>query len=377
MDGTYSVNWIPTATGAFILKAGYAGSSEYAGCFPTKPVSHQGCIHCHHILDFKLVCRLLCHSTHTSHYTPSLHKMLKALFETKNSIMPSGKPRLDEMAEEYRAQETEKIEQQYLSGKKDANLGIYCDLFSAKTGVDGQDGGVVTALLLKGLKDGTFDAVLVVNRTEGYTAQAIATTNPEEVYAARGTKYLKISVLPKLRKLVAQGKRRIAVSCTPCEARAARKLEQNLKQKIPDLDIAVIGLFCLEAFNAARLKGEVQRLLNIDLDKAEKTEIRKGKFLAYIAGKEFSCKIRELSDAAEKGCHFCDDFTSMLADVSVGSVGSQSGYSTVIVRSEKGKRLLENLDAVKAPVEQEEIVKLSKFKQERAKKSFVALKNQH
>lgn len=280
------------------------------------------------------------------------------------------------MAEEYRAQETEKIEQQFLSGKKDADLGVYCELYSAKTGINGQDGGIVTSLLLKGLKDGTFDSVIVVKRTIGYNAEAIATTSPDEVLAAKGTKYLKVSVIPKLRELVAQGKRRIAIACTPCEARAARKLEQTLKQKVPGLDITVIGLFCLEAFNAAKLKGEVQRLLNVDLDKAERTEIRKGKFSACVAGQEFGCKIRELSDAAEKGCHFCDDFTSRLADVSVGSVGSQSGYSTVIVRSEKGKRLLENLDAVKAPVEREEIVKLSKFKQERAKKSLAALKNQ-
>jgi coenzyme F420 hydrogenase subunit beta len=279
------------------------------------------------------------------------------------------------MAEEKKAQETQKIEQEYLSGVKDEDLGVYCELFSAKTGVDGQDGGIVTSLLLKGLKEGIFDAAIVVKRTEGYNAQAVATTNPDEIYAAKGTKYLKVSVIPKLRELVTQGKRKIAIACTPCEARAARKLEQTLKQKIPDLDITVIGLFCLEAFNTAKLKEEVQRLLNVDLDLAERTEIRKGKFLACIAGQEFGCKIRELSDAAEKGCHFCDDFTSRLADVSVGSVGSQKGYSTVIVRSEKGKRLLENLDAEKASVEQEEIVKLSKFKQERAKKSYAALKS--
>jgi len=275
------------------------------------------------------------------------------------------------MAEGCRAQETEKIERQYLSGKKDANLGVYCEIFSAKTEVKGQDGGVVTALLLEGLKKGIFDAVVVVKRTEGYNAQAISTTRQDEVLAARGTKYLKVSAMPKLQEIVAQGKRKIAITCTPCEARAARKIHQTLKQKHPDIEITVIGLFCFEAFNPAKLKTEVQRVINMDIDKAEKTEIRKGKFVVFFGGQEFSCKIRELSNAAEKACHFCDDFTAKLADVSVGSVGSQKGYSTIIVRSEKGKRLIETLEAEKATVEVEEIVKLSKFKQERAKNSML------
>jgi coenzyme F420 hydrogenase subunit beta len=281
------------------------------------------------------------------------------------------------MAEEYRAQETEKIEHQYLNGKKDENLGVYCEIFSAKTEIEGQDGGVVTTLLLEGLKKGTFDAAIVVKRTKGYNAQATCTTSQEEVLAARGTKYLKVSAMPKLREMAAQGKRKIAITCTPCEARATRKIQQALKHKHPDLEITIIGLFCFEAFNHAKLKEAVQIAVNMDIDKAEKTEIRKGKFSVCFDGQEFSCKIRELSDASEKACHFCDDFTAKLADVSVGSVGSQRGYSTVIVRSERGKRLLENLKAEKAPVEVEEIVKLSKFKQERAKKSYSNLKNQH
>ena len=279
------------------------------------------------------------------------------------------------MAEDYRAQDEKRLEQEFLKGSKDENLGVYSDLFSAKTGIDGQDGGVVTSLLIKGLKDGTFDAVIVVQRKEGYSAEAVATENPDEVMAARGTKYLKVSIISKLRELAIQGKRRIAIACTPCEARAARKMQQTLKQKFPDLEITIIGLFCFEAFNQVKLKEEIKRLLGVDLDKAEKTQIRKGKFTVHIEGQEYSCKVKDLNNAAEKACHYCDDFTSKLADISVGSVGSQNGYSTVIVRSDKGRKLLENLDVTKAGVEKEEIVKLSKFKKEPAKKSHDALKN--
>lgn len=92
-----------------------------------------------------------------------------------------------------------------------------------------------------------------------------------------------------------------------------------------------------------------------------------------VAGKEYSCNVRDLSKAVEKGCAFCDDFTATLADVSVGSVGSAEGYSTVIARSDVGKRLLEKLDLTKGDVSTEEISKLSILKKKRAQKSFAPI----
>lgn len=272
--------------------------------------------------------------------------------------------------------QNESFEQQTLERQKDADIGVYCNLFSAKTPIQGQNGGVVTALLIKGLKEGRFDAVIVVKQTDGYNAQAIITENIDEVLAAKGTKYLKADVLPKLRSLVVQGKRKIAITCTPCQARAAKHLEQKLKQQFPDLEITIFGLFCFEAFDAAKLKEEVKRVLNVDLDRVNRTEISKGKFIVHLNGQEFSCKIRELAAAAKKECHFCSDFTAQFADVSAGSVGSEKGFSTVIVRSVQGNNLLENFDAIIAEVDKDEIVKLSKFKAQRAQKTNSEAKSQ-
>lgn len=271
-----------------------------------------------------------------------------------------------------KAQDEAKIEQQFLEGTKDEDLGVYCDIFSAKSGIEGQDGGVVSALLVKGFEEGAFDAAIVVHRGEGYSAEAVVAENPSDVLAAKGTKYLRVNVTQKLRELISQGKKRIAIVCTPCEVKAARKIQQTLKN---NCEITIIGLFCFEAFNSARLKKEAATRLGVDLDKAEKTQIRQGKFTAFVDGKDYSCKVKDLDEAVEKGCHYCDDFTAQFADISVGSVGSKKGYSTVVVRSKVGEKLLKNLDVAKETVDKEEIVRLSKFKMERAKKSLAALNN--
>jgi coenzyme F420-reducing hydrogenase beta subunit len=275
-----------------------------------------------------------------------------------------------EKTQNYKAQDEAKIEQQFLEGVKDTNIGVYCNMFSAKSRFEGQDGGVVTALLVKGFWEHLFDAAIVVYRGEGYSAKVVVATNAEEAVAAEGTRYLRVNVTKKLRDLISQGKKRLAIVCTPCEAKAARKIQLSLQN---ECEITVIGLFCFEAFNKIKLKAEMCTRLGIDIDKVEKTQIRKGKFTAFIDGKEYSCKVKDLDDAAEKACVYCDDFTSRFADVSVGSVGSKPGFSSVIVRSKVGVILVKNLDAVIEDVDKEEVVRLSKFKMERAKKALVAL----
>jgi coenzyme F420-reducing hydrogenase beta subunit len=277
-----------------------------------------------------------------------------------------------EKVQNYRMQEQEKLERQFLSGTKDEDLGVYCDLFSAKTSVAGQDGGVVSSLLIKGFRDALFDAAIVVRRIEGYNAEVFVAQNEADVLSAKGTSYLKINTTKKLRELISQGKKRIAIVCSPCEAKAARIIQQKMGK---DCQITIIGLFCFEAFNSAKLKEATQKHLGIDIGKAEKTQVSQGKFTATIDGQQVSCKVKDLSAASEPACRFCDDFTSTLADVSVGGVGSPNGYSTVIIRSPVGARLVKDAKMVKGTVDKQEIARLAKFKKERAKKSFNELKN--
>jgi len=266
--------------------------------------------------------------------------------------------------------EDEKVEQQLLDESRDGALGVYCSLFSAKSQIDGQDGGVVTTLLLKGIQEGLFDVAIVVCRQNGYNAEVVAVKTPEEILASRGSIYHRVSTTKKVLQLVVQGKKRIAVVCTPCEGAMIRKLQQTLGKEV---ELTIIGLFCFGAFNPQRLREEIKTQLGVDLDRATKTQVKQGKFIVCVEGREVSCRIDALLKASERGCSSCRDFVSMLADVSVGSAGSKRGYSTVIVRSERGKKLVENLDVQKDKANKLEITKLAKYKREPPKKAGISV----
>lgn len=81
--------------------------------------------------------------------------------EASRKIDKQLKPPLSEIS---RMENVARTEHAFLKVTKNENLGVYSDLFSAKSGIDGQDGGMVTALLLSGLRKGVFDAAIVVQR---------------------------------------------------------------------------------------------------------------------------------------------------------------------------------------------------------------------
>ena len=270
-------------------------------------------------------------------------------------------------------EDIEKLEQRFLKGKKDENFGVYTEVFAARSSIDGQDGGVATELLISGMQRGLFDSAIVVQRTDGYYSEAVVVESVDEIIKGRGTKYLRVKMMSKLGELIEKGKRKIAIVGTACEVRAARKIQQILLNEFPDLKLTIIGLFCFEAFDYEKLKEETQRLLGVNLDESEKTQIQKGKYFVLVDGKEHSCSVRELHKAVEKGCVYCDDFTAKLADVSIGSVGSEDKYSTVIVRSDVGSKLVEKLNSKKRDANKEQITKLAILKKKRAKKNFAPL----
>lgn len=272
------------------------------------------------------------------------------------------------------ASDISELEAQFLDGAMDGDLGLIKRMFAGRSAIEGQDGGMVTAILLRGMESGLLDAAVVASRDESYGARAILAEDADSIMWARGTKYVRVSVIPPLLEALQRGKKKIAVVGTPCQIRVVRCLQsQGYFARFSGAEIFLLGLFCFESFDYGLLKSHIARLFGLDLNKADKVQIARGKFLVRAEGREHSCRVGELGDIVREGCDYCGDLVSRLADVSIGSVGSPEGFSTVIVRSLRGEKLLEGLEFERQEVRREDILKLAAMKKKNAETNFAPI----
>jgi len=267
------------------------------------------------------------------------------------------------------------IESQFLDGTIDGDLGICRRMFAGRSAIEGQDGGMVSAILLRGMEAGLLDAAVVALQDDIYGAKAILAENADSIIEARGTKYVRISVILPLLEALQKGRKKIAVVGTPCQIRVVRCLQRAgyFARRFPDIEIYLIGLFCFESFDYGRLKSHIDRLFGLDLNKASKVQIARGNFLIQAEGREHSCRVSELHELVREGCDYCGDLVSRLADLSIGSIGSPEGFSTVVVRSLQGERLLEGLEFERKEVRREDVARLAAMKKKNAETNFAPI----
>jgi coenzyme F420 hydrogenase subunit beta len=99
----------------------------------------------------------------------------------------------------------------------------------------------------------------------------------------------------------------------------------------------------MESFSYESLL-KIYEILKVDVNDVKKTDINKGKFIVYTnSGEELTVPIKEIGPLAREDCEVCFDLTSESADISIGSIGSPSGWNTVLIRTETGKELYNKL----------------------------------
>ena len=290
-------------------------------------------------------------------------------------VCPTSSATMRENIYPLLASDISELESEFLDGTIDGDLGICRRMFAGRSAIEGQDGGMVSAILLRGMEAGLLDAAVVALQDDMYGAKAILAENADSIIEARGTKYVRISVIPPLLEALQKGRKKIAVVGTPCQIRVVRCLQRAgyFARRFPDIEIYLIGLFCFESFDYGRLKSHIDRLFGLDLNKASKVQIARGNFLIQAEGREHSCRVSELHELVREGCDYCGDLVSRLADVSIGSIGSPEGFSTVVVRSLRGERLPEGLEFERKEVRREDVARLAAMKKKNAETNFAPI----
>ncbi|NHI92197.1 MAG: NADP oxidoreductase [Candidatus Lokiarchaeota archaeon] len=214
--------------------------------------------------------------------------------------------------------------------------------------IDGQDGGIVTALIMYGLDEGLFDGAIVTKKSQAEPWKPVPTlvTRSEDLMGSSGSVYVHSQTTIPLIKAIRDGLGSIAFVGTPCNINAISKMQDSptgLVHLFMRANIFRIGLFCMDSFSYDGLKSFLEKNHNSWND-VEKCMISKGKFIFKLKnGETIERKVHGLNQYKSTSCNFCTDLTSELADISVGSVGSDDGWSTILVRNDLAHEIL--LDA--------------------------------
>ncbi|MHA2180840.1 MAG: Coenzyme F420 hydrogenase/dehydrogenase, beta subunit C-terminal domain [Promethearchaeota archaeon] len=203
-----------------------------------------------------------------------------------------------------------------------------------------QDGGIVTSLLEYLLKNKLVDAIIAVRHSkELWKPEPVIVDNIKDLYETGGTKYANASTLNIIEK--ASKYENVAVVGVPCMMNALEKgtlfpsgipFFKNIKYKI--------GLFCMESFPYEGVLDLIKEQFEQDFNKVTKMDISGGKFIINLSsGEDLKVPLKDVKSYARHNCHFCEDLTADCADISVGSIGSPSGWSSVITRTKSGDRI--------------------------------------
>jgi len=208
-----------------------------------------------------------------------------------------------------------------------------------------QDGGVVSALLVFLLEHGEIDAAVVSKTTEDWVAEPFVATKKADILAAAGSKYTQCPSVSGVGDAFEQGYKNVALVGLPCHIQGMRKVQQSKGFDVgADKVKLLIGLLCSETFDMPMLKNKLLEL-GTGIEDVEKFNIKKGSFIVYTkAGKELKTPIKNMRDCVREACDYCYDFAAEFADVSVGSIGSEFGWSTVITRTDAGKELVKRAE---------------------------------
>lgn len=210
----------------------------------------------------------------------------------------------------------------------------------------GQDGGMVSAVLIHGLETGTLaGAVLgdVMPDNNQIGRHTLAMTR-HEVLACAASRYTYSPNTIALQEAMRRGVRPLAVVGVPCQVDGVR-LQQNSSIR---LEIAnwyrenislVIGLFCSEAFTHESII-KLGEMIDVAPERIENINI-KGKVVVRLDdGEVRTASLKKYRDFARPACLYCLDYGAENADIAAGGIGLD-GWTYTLVRTERGHRAVQ------------------------------------
>ncbi|MFW9919206.1 MAG: Coenzyme F420 hydrogenase/dehydrogenase, beta subunit C-terminal domain [Candidatus Thorarchaeota archaeon] len=223
-------------------------------------------------------------------------------------------------------------------------IGNYISIYKARSKIDGgkrQDGGIATAIMVSQLRAKEIEAAIVASHSPTPWLPASATAkSEEEILNSGGTIYIHTPIVQGMMDAFENGYSKLAVVGTACNIDAISRLQTHPAGFLSiskDTEVLKMGLFCMESFQYEGLKSFLKEN-GIDIDKALRMAIAGGKFTITTSEGDREWPIADLNSIAARSCSYCHDLTATSADISCGNIGSDEGWTTVIVRTKTGEK---------------------------------------
>jgi coenzyme F420 hydrogenase subunit beta len=220
----------------------------------------------------------------------------------------------------------------------------------------GQDGGLVSAILIWALEHDVIDAALVSavegngsgngsggGRGSSWKAIPAVARTRAEVLATAGSRYTYSANPLAYPAAIEAGAERIALVGMSCQASLPAMMSTRKTGKIARRLALSIGLLCSKTFDDSIFEELFEARYGLRREDISKINI-KGVFQIWTSdGKYHEVPLKEGHAWTREGCKACPDFAAEHADISTGGIGAFGDWTLTVVRTEQGRSVISGM----------------------------------
>ena len=253
----------------------------------------------------------------------------------------------------FRSWETEA--DQHLFGRErrpEEMSGIYKDVLLTRASDEtvhsmGQDGGLVSAILIWCLENGIIDGALTshlekpdADGSSSWKAVPALATDRESVLAGAGSRYTYSANTLAMPQALEQGLSALALVGMSCQTSIGPVMWHRRVGKAGRPIKLNIGLLCSKSFDDSIFEELFWAKYRLRKEDMVKMNI-KGVFQIWMRNGDYhEVNLKECHAWTREGCTHCPDFAAEHADISTGGIGENNDWTLTIVRTELGRQII-------------------------------------